>query len=1351
MTHKRFILFAFVASLLAMPLERQSCSAQNAREVNLSTKISLLDVTGFAQDRFGYMWIATLGGLNRYNGYEYEQFIHNPTDSNSIQNDFVFSLLMDSHDRLWIGTGEGLCRFDFPSGKFLHFSDRPVSVLSIFEDSSGQLWTATSAGPGKVDTVSRRIIYPSDQSVQSNVNLFWEDSHHRLWIGLNGSKGLAFKKESSKWEYFSLPNARDVNCMYEDPQGLWWLGTNEGIVLFNSSKYSFSMPEKLFPEGCGISKTQITFIKEVEPLKLLIGTATDGVYFYDLISKKLTHNSPARYNPNHSSEMHTCYIDKQKNVWIGTYDKGVVLADNQADLFNADDQLNEGVSDKFVTRVIEDSNRNLWIGTRYNGLFRYSRDGHFTPVDLSALLPSTNEFLEVIFMDSRNRLWVAFETQLVVAEVAPDGKLRVIKRIDLGNVRTIKENVPAGVIWIGTWNGLYKISEGSSEFGFEKIASSNVTDICFTESGEMIYSVYGDGLFVVDKPGKAPRQLSVPPDKAYVSNNCITLMKDSQGRIWIGSYGNGLLCRTGGSFIRMTKEQGLPSNNVLCFQEDINGDIWASTSQGISRLKITSSGISCSNFFRNVQHSADQYHEKSGCRTYDGLIMFGGNHGLTFFNPMEISPNRMPPKINIEDLKISNKSIKPSPEGPVLKKMIYMTDRITLNHSQTTFSLDYAGIDFFSSNNLSYKYKLEGFDKQWNYVGTYRRASYSNIPRGKYAFIVYAINDEGIESVSPARLEIIVKPAPWFSWPAWMLYSLALMTLTFFVLRAFLNAKQNRQRAEMERNEKEREREVSKMKLAFFTNISHELRTPLTLIAGPLQELMSGSSSGENYKSLLSVIDRNTLKLSQLMNQLMDFAKIESGVLSLKVQYTDIIPFLKERYDSFSYLASRKKIKLDFSPHAKSMMLWADTDKVEKIINNLLSNAIKHTPENGDVEMVTRVIDKDTAVRQYDSGLLADSDSFLEVSVIDSGPGVPADKLSELFVRYRQIETTAGPRPDYSGNGIGLNYTKTLVEKHNGLISARIRDVGGMDFSFILPLSDVYSDNEKIVVNSEDYPDELKNEGNDSVSLFKDDVEISESILIVEDNVELKDFLVYLFSDSYKVTGVVDSREGWKILNEESPDLLLSDVIMPGLSGYELCSRVKNSPELGHIPVVLLTAKTTMDEQIEGLENGADAYICKPFNVSYLKLTVKNLLNTKAVIRSYYSFPKSDGAQMSKMKMNDNDRMFMDKLTAFLEQRMSDSELDIDTLVRELGFSRTVFYRKIKGLTGLSPNDFIKNYRFKCAGELILDGSMSLIDVAEHIGYNSYSYFSRSFKKHFGLSPKEYELNARKSKSADAE
>jgi CheY-like chemotaxis protein/AraC-like DNA-binding protein len=516
----------------------------------------------------------------------------------------------------------------------------------------------------------------------------------------------------------------------------------------------------------------------------------------------------------------------------------------------------------------------------------------------------------------------------------------------------------------------------------------------------------------------------------------------------------------------------------------------------------------------------------------------------------------------------------------------------------------------------------------------------------------------------------------------------------------------------------------------------------LTLISAPVQQLLAGTDPESKEGKLLQTISRNRNRLHRLIDQLLDFRKIEDGILALKVRQSDIIRELSSILNDYISSASGKGIVIEYTPCKSSPEIWYDSDKVEKIMYNLLSNALKHTPPDNKINISMRTVALSEIRQRYDN-ITIPEEKYIEISVANTGEGIPSHTLNEIFERYRQIESSTGRRPDYAGTGIGLHYAKKLTEVHHGSITAELLTEGGMIFSFLLPLGDVYSSTEK------DIPKGDTEECSDTETLSEtagfesgnaDNAAIHEyTVLIAEDNIELMVYFRQMLGDKYNIIEAPDGDQAWMLMQKQFPDLVLSDIVMPGLSGYELCIRIKQDPVLSHIPVILLTAKTSMAEQIEGLSHGADAYICKPFNVDYLLLTIENRLSNRERLHLFYSTPQlPDDRGEIPVKMNTLDHQFMEKLMSILENRLYDSELSIDEIARETSFSRTSFYRKLKGLTNVAPADFIRNYRLKRAAEMILDGSWNLSEIADKTGFTNYAHFSVLFKKHFDVSPRNY-------------
>lgn len=1302
-----------------------------------SPNLSHLCVRSFCQDSLGYVWISTARGLNRYNGYEFRHFFHDKTDSLSLDNDMIYSVFLDSRHQLWVGTSTGINRYDFAHDRFLRYKmPSPRYVLSITEDSHGTIWATTTSGIGKIDPQNRCVEMVPDENIRSaTVSMLVEDKSGTLWAGTH--KGLVCRT-GSVWTSVVLDHEKSVTCICPDPQGIFMLGTDSGITLFDPATTSFLETPAILASNPALNKAYIHFIREIRPLKYLIGTSSNGIFLYDALRQTLQQDPPEYTEPLHSREPLCCYVDRQDNVWIGTFDNSFAVINPQHNFFNLDHEIDRTFKNVYSTRIIEDEHRNLWVGTRYRGLWFYSKDRTVRRYDISnSPIFKTNNLVEELFIDSRHRLWIAGAEQLAVGTYDSNGKITVLHTIPHRGIgsATITED-RAGNIWFGLASGLFLLRNGSLSGKLEKIYSGNISKVYLLSDGRLLFSAFGNGVYSVDSQTMSVSPVKMPsPETSAISRHCVDIFEDSQQRIWFGSYNEGVMYVKGSECRTLSIADGLSCNDITCIQQDRLGDIWLSTAYGISRID---RDMAITNYFENDGTRGNLFHEKASLLRRDSTLFFTGNHGLTFFDPQVLTRNDRRSPVVIEDLKIKNESVVPAEKGSILKNTVSYTDQITLSHKHSVITIDYSGIDFLSPRKLTYAYKLEGFDEKWNFVGEYRRASYSNFTPGEYVFQVKAINGDGLESAVPATLRIIVKPAPWATWWAWSIYILLLTTAILFFTNLRIKIRLQQERLELEANERKREQDVNKMKMTFYTNISHELRTPLTLISAPTQQLMRLVDPESPAGKLLATIHRNCSQLHRLMDQLLDFRKMEDGMLSLKVVHADIAAELETIIKSYRIIAAEKNISVLFSPKVRPLNIWYDPDKIEKIMHNLLSNAMKHTPENGRIEIIAEECSIPEVHERY--GIESPQERYLEISVSDNGPGVPEDKLSELFVRYRQIESPAGLRSDYTGSGIGLHYTLRLVEMHRGKIIAKLRKPTGMRFSFILPSGDVYRPEEKAEAGIPESDTESLIPANADRTPEQQDAKKHEyTILVAEDNTELMIYFRQMLGEEYNVIEATNGTQAWEILQNESPDLILSDVVMPGLSGYELCARVKQHPDLSHIPVILLTAKTSMPEQIEGLTHGADAYVCKPFNVEYLLLLIGNQFRNRSMLRSYYfsSRSKTDREEPP-VKLNAFDRKFMDKLMKLLEKSLSDTELNIDEIASEMAFSRTSFYRKLKGLTNMAPADFIRAYRLRRAAEMIEEGSWNLYEVAENVGFSNYTHFSVIFKKHFGVSPKDY-------------
>lgn len=1305
--------------------------------------LSNLHINGFVQDKFGYMWIATAKGLCRYNGYEYLTFYHAANDSLSLSSDFISGLLIDSKEDLWVATDKGLCKYNYELSNFerFDFEGQGKYCLNLLEYNREIIGFGT--GIARVNPASRKLFLC--ESLEKNYFLAGIEHNNLLWMG--GENAIfCLNTRFEVVRQIDLPGDTKINCAYKHIDGCIWFGTNKGIIVVDpvrkeclevplNSKYADRMKH-----------LYITFITKIGASQLCIGTENSGVYIYDFITRNLNNlqeQDTGLFPEVTSKHVTACYTDKQDNIWLGTFDRGYYLEIANKKEFNADNVLNSFIKGKFATCIVEDNDENLWIGTRYSGLICYNRrTGSFVQYDSSNFpafsLPAV---VHSMYFSSKGKLWLNYGKKLLACDVK--GRITSHKEIDVPDgIGTITED-NQGRIWIGSAQNGIRVYDPDDMHLITAVTPkrsyyNNVPRILKLSSGDMLISSYGENVYVVNPATFAMTPLSENKDIFPYASRAIYLYEDSHHDIWIGTYGEGMAkYMVKNDWVeRFSLAEGLPSNDVLSVVEDDSGNMWVSTSFGLSRFEPGTRKFY--NYFDYDGIQGNQFHEKCALKTKDGELFFGGNHGLTFFYPHHIHLYSVMLPVILEDLKVFNESERIGAKGGVLDKHISQTKEVVFNHRQNVFSIDYSGLDFGFSPKINYAYMMVNFDKDWNYVGNFRRATYSNLPPGEYIFEVKAQNRDGVWNNIPTKLLIRVKPSPWMTVWAICGYVFFVLVVVYMCIRIYVNMKINKVRLVMAEKERDREKEVSLMKARFFSNISHELRTPLTLIYGPVKLLLNPDIGASERQNLIAFLERNIKRILLLIDQLLDFKKLESDTLPLRVEKEDIIPLVEHVVDSFSYFAKAKNMDLQLNCEFESLIIPVDVDKLNKILTNLVSNAVKYTLNDGHVRVSLKVTDRPD--KEY--GLEAQSSRYLVIEVEDDGIGVKKEDLPHLFERYQRFED------NIDGHGVGLNYVKRLVEKHKGKIMARSGEDKGMIFSFVLPVDEaIYveeMEHDKVDIIYQDNNDKLLKEPEGMEKpvdgeIVDDTGKSEKTVLVVEDNAEVRTFISILLKE-YTVLTANNGLEGYQVAQEVVPDLIVSDVLMPEMDGYQFCNKVKNDPELCHIPFIILTAKTTESDLIEGYSQGADVYLNKPFNPELFQTVIRQAFINQERRRAIVLRNNGPEAEEVDMKtvLSPIDQRFMDKLYAYIDSNLSNCELNINMLGKELGFSRTSFYRKIKGLTGQTPNDFLRIYRLNKAAELILADEFSLNEIGDRVGFGTYSHFSTCFKKHFGVSPKDY-------------
>ena len=1036
-----------------------------------------------------------------------------------------------------------------------------------------------------------------------------------------------------------------------------------------------------------------------------------------------------------------------------------------------------------VRALCEDKHKNIWVGLKDGRLRVYDANHKY----LGFLTETGNVSLSGVPMkgtvyditqDSKGVLWIATKGDgLVRAEsVAPNGLSYKLSRyrydeddmysLSNDNVYCVYED-HNGRIWVATFaNGINYISKdkaGNTIFvNHRNNLKGYPIDLCYktrfitSDNNGHLWVGTTAGAVAFDENFKTPEEIQFhhfsrnPNDAKSLSNNDVHwIIATKKKELYLATFGGGLnkllsIDKNGnGVFKSYSVLDGLPSDVLLSIREDQKQNLWMSTENGISKF------IPGEERFENYDDRSItfrvRFSEAASAVTSKGKMLFGASNGIFMFDPDSINKSRFVPPIVLSKLVIANQDIVPG-EGSVLKVGLDDTKELVLSHKENIFAIQYAALDYTNPQNIQYAYILEGFEHQWTYADRLRNATYTNLPKGHYTFKVRSTNSDGVWVDNTRFLDIVVLPSFWETPLAYFLYVLFILLVIFVAVYILFTIYRLKHEVSVEQ-------QVSDIKLRFFTNISHELRTPLTLIAGPVEYVLKNSKLPEDAREQLVVVERNTNRMLHLVNQILDFRKIQNKKMKMQVQRVNVVAFVRKVMDNFESLAEEHNIDFLFETEKDELYLWVDEDKLEKIVFNLLSNAFKYTPGG---KLIRVFIHED--------------EGTVSVGVQDQGIGIAENKKKSLFVRFENLVDKN--LFNQASTGIGLSLVKELVEMHKAVISVDSKLGEGSCFKvdflkgkehyddtveFILedsatsssmtipaPVMDATASVIPIVNPDEDIQDEESEETSNK-----------EVMLLVEDNQELRVFLRTIFSSTYRVVEAADGMEGWSKALKFVPDIIISDVMMPEKDGIEMTKELRADMTTSHIPIVLLTAKTSIESKLEGLEYGADDYITKPFSATYLKARVENLLSQRRKLQSLYrdnlmnnthvsSLSTSEEAATEEEKLPDmspNDRKFMDKLVELMEANMDNGDLVVDDLVREVAVSRSVFFKKLKTLTGLAPIEFIKEMRINRAAQLIETGEFNMTQISYMVGINDPRYFSKCFKSKLGMTPTEYRDN----------
>lgn len=1310
----------------------------------VSDNISNQYVTSFLEDELGFMWIGTYRGLNRFNSYDYHQYYYNEKDSLSVNGNKIQTLFKDSKNNIWVGTSNGISlynRNDYFDNIFVEIVGSRYGAIQFLENQQGDIFA--NMGSYLCKYIPEKKIFEKvlDFDINYPLNRCCIDGENKLWVNTQTS----IKCYNSRT--FELV----MNIGIENPTNFFYSYLQDGRILWYTTVKTFNIIDtytmESVPVPTVIAEDKILFnaiIMNIHPYddnSLLFNTHKNGLFLYNKQSGKLMHQSDQDFPFEvPKSEITALYTDSNKNLWIGSSNQGYVVRYKYNQQFNNNNVLHNLTENKSVTSLcLDKKNNHLWIATYMDGLIVYNyQNGNINTIDLRNFFPENPFFLDKISQvyAAEECIWLLTDAKLIRCRYS-NGILHREYTFPLPNkVHSFVED-KAGNIWVSSsTQDIFVIPKGSNSFRTINLYPKGnyyKSDVTVLQSGKILVTTSNQNLKLIDPADWSVKEIDIQP---YINSRRFTqsvVYQDSSRVVWIGTTGQGLYKIVPDSE-KLIKINGFHDNDIASIINDADGNLWVGTQNGLSMYNISTEKIIT--YYAYDGTGGNQYNDRSVCMLPDNTLFFGGTHGLTFFNPKEVSVKRKIP-LYFENLKIHNNIVHVRSGNEIDTAMVY-TPSVKLSYDEDDISISYVALDYSEYPRIRYYYKMEGLDNQWINARNNREAYYSNLPSGNYSFKVKVTNVDDSEIIAESIIPVYIKKAPWFSTWAICLYSILIIVIIIYISNLYIRIRINKSKAQMAIREKEHEAYINRMNMSFFSNISHEFRTPLTMIAGPITMLNNRSYIQEEDKRLLNIVQRSINRMLRLVNQLMDFNRLENDALKLNVKRRDIVFEINDILDIFSINARNKQIELITNGLEQSFFMILDKDKLEKILANILSNALKFTPKGGQIKLTFSILNREQVSQCF--AIKEDNldSEYATITVEDSGPGIPEDKLGDIFKRYYQIDSNTNGIYNW-GTGIGLYYTKRLIDLHHGYIKADNRETGGSIFSFALPVNkESYSSEEYSNIAQDNELAYQKYDENEFVLSAKyKQQDKSKTILIVDDDVDISYYMQSLLEPYYKVINKYDAKSAYNLIEQISPDLIISDVVMPEIDGYQFCKMIKENISYCHIPVILLTAKTLIKEQIEGLEMGANVYVTKPFDPHYLLALVKSQLKNQEYARKVLS-NSTKTETIDKDILSPQDKLFIGELYKLMEKEMSNSELNITKMTEVLKISRSKLYYKIKSLTGENPNVFFRKYKLNRASELLLEGKYNVSEIADMTGFSTPSMFSASFKKQFGVTPREY-------------
>ncbi|MFA6083899.1 two-component regulator propeller domain-containing protein [Mucilaginibacter sp.] len=1281
-------------------------------------------ITSILQDKKGFMWFGSRNGLNRFDGNVFKLFGNKLGDSTSIGSNSIFSLYEDRSETLWVGTYKGIYLFNPLEESFTVFKQIPPGeVRYIAGDHQHHIWIISNLTLYRYDELSKIITpYPlkNDQSITLNMA-----ADGSVWTAT--SQGFinhynAAGRKIAGYEISMINGGRKFSAIQEiypvgDTSVI--VGTMNQVVLYN---YKANRLFNIFKDQKTQADIHVHVVFHQSDGTYWLGTES-GLYIFNLVNGKTTivqkqYSDPYSITDNIVSAI---YKDREGGTWIGTYFGGLNYYSGQYNNFKKyfpEPGINS-LSGNIVHEITKDMYGNLWIGTEDAGLNKIDHKTglikHFLPGKEAGGISYRN--IHGLVADG-NQLWIGtYEHGLDVMDLRTE---KVIKHYSSntddksfhGNFIVALYKTQGGDILVGTWNGLFKYNRATDSFNWLLFFGDHIQSIHEDNEGTLWVSTYGNGVYYYNESKNKKGHIFYQPGNTNsILNDYVNgLFIDSRKQVWF--------CTEGGlsrynpknkQITNYTKENGLPDNQVFRMQEDETGKLWISTAKGLARFDPTSSSFS--NYHTVNGLPTEQFNYNSSYHDTNGTMYFGTVKGMVSFIPARFVKNPYVPPVYITGLQVNNTELAINKQGSPLSKSITYTQAVTLPYNSSNISLDVAALSYVIPEMNGYAYKMDGIDKNWIQFKNNRKIYYTKLPAGNYVFNLKGSNSEGVWNGKIVKLNIRILPPFYATFWAYTLYLIIVASVITTIVRYYHLAVSEKNKRRIETIEINTEREIYNAKIEFFTNVAHEIRTPLTLIKMPLDKLINSHFDNPETNENLAMINKNANRLIGLTNQLLDFRKAEANKFSLNFSKTDINELLNEVYATFKPAAELKNLTYKLDLPRITLHAYVDHEALKKILSNLFNNAIKYAAQTAAIKLLP----------------FSSEDELFRIEVRNDGFLIPVDlqeKVFEPFYRIKETEKEAG-------TGIGLPLARSLTLLHKGVLELKPSINAQNIFLLSLPM---HQETEIDLTEKEDL---VLKETNTPAS---NDTDTNKPyILLVEDNREILNYLTKELVATYYILKAHNGQEALDVLQKENVQIVISDIMMPVMDGIELCRKMKSDLQYSHIPIILLTAKNSLNSKIEGLEVGADAYIEKPFAFEHLLAQMNNLLMNRNMMKEY--FARSPLTHIKGIAVSKADKDFLDRLNKIIYDHITDMDLDVDQLSGMMNMSRPTLYRKIKGISDMTPNELINLSRLKKGAELLAEGDHKINEVANMIGYTLPTNFSRDFQRQFGVSPSVYVYN----------